>query len=267
MGTTYAAIKEMLTEAVLDDSPRVREELSTYLASDLGRFLLTLESVPDGTGRLLEIGASPYFTTLLLQRYRRYDLALTNHFGPGAQDGRAVAPGLPYASLNIETDALPYDDGSFDVVLFCEVLEHLVNDPMAAMARINTLLRDGGTLVLTTPNAARLANVRDVLAGRSVHDAYSAYGPYGRHNREYTADEIRLLLEAAGFRVVEMFTADTLIPGTARSLGQRMRRFVASLARLAPRRGGAMGSYIFARAEKIGAPSDMHPGWLYRSYE
>jgi SAM-dependent methyltransferase len=96
----------------------------------------------------------------------------------------------------------------FDVVLFCEILDHLLVDPVAALREIHRVLRPGGTLVLTTPNVARLESVARLLAGANIYDPYSGHGPYGRHNREYTMSELEQLLIAAGFVVDSAFSAD-----------------------------------------------------------
>ena len=40
------------------------------------------------------------------------------------------------------------------------------------------------------------------------HDPYSGHGPYGRHNREHTPEDLAGLLAANGFTVRTMFTAD-----------------------------------------------------------
>ena len=61
--------------------------------------------------------------------------------------------------FNSETELYPYEDATFDVVLFCEILEHLIVDPIKAIAEINRVLKQGGYLILTTPNAARLDNI------------------------------------------------------------------------------------------------------------
>ena len=78
----------------------------------------------------------------------------------------------------------------FDHILFCEVLEHLTNHPLRAVLQLKKVLKPDGMLVLTTPNAARLENVVAFIEGRNIYDPYSAYGPYGRHNREYTRHEL-----------------------------------------------------------------------------
>jgi SAM-dependent methyltransferase len=104
-----------------------------------------------------------------------------------------------FAHFNIETDRFPYEDGQFDCVLFCEILEHLLLDPGHAVAEMARIVRPGGFLVVTTPNVARLANLYFLALGRNIYDGYSANGPYGRHNREYTLAEVTSLLAGHGF--------------------------------------------------------------------
>ncbi len=51
---------------------------------------------------------------------------------------------------------LPAADGTFDAVLMAEVVEHL-SDPLPTLRRVAALLRPGGVVWLSTPNAAGLA--------------------------------------------------------------------------------------------------------------
>ena len=88
---------------------------------------------------------------------------------------------------------------SFDFVLFCEIIEHLLMNPLHALREIHRVLEPGGLLVLTTPNVARLGNVLRWSRGDNIYDPYSGFGPYGRHNREYTLHELDRL--AAVLRV------------------------------------------------------------------
>jgi 2-polyprenyl-3-methyl-5-hydroxy-6-metoxy-1,4-benzoquinol methylase len=106
---------------------------------------------------------------------------------------------FPFAHFNIEEDAFPYEDGRFDCVLFCEILEHLLVSPERAVAEMARIVRPGGFLVISTPNATRLTNLYFLMLGKSIWDGYSANGPYGRHNREYTLAEVRELMERHGF--------------------------------------------------------------------
>jgi SAM-dependent methyltransferase len=260
---------------------RVRTELASYLRSDFRRFLHTLALVPDGEGRLLEVGADPYFTTLLLRRFRRYDLSLTNGFGDPVRGNMATLVGregevcLPYRRFNLEGDDLPA--GQFAVVLCCEVIEHMTLDPLRGLATLNRALEPGGTLVLTTPNAARIGVVLSAVAGiHSSYDQSSAYGPYGRHNREYTPRELRQLLEHAGFDVEVCYTSDVNHAATGMraasvlqsvvELGVRLTRWVLSALRRMPGPAAGLEFYLFVRARKVRPPSLLKPAWLYRSY-
>src|SRR6266852_1573258 len=93
-----------------------------------------------------------------------------NFFGTPEREGKqkvtihstGEAVEYPYQQFNIETEAFPYEDNSFDVVLFCEIIEHLLSDPVHVLTEVRRVLKPGGDLVLTTPNVARLDNVRKI---------------------------------------------------------------------------------------------------------
>src|SRR5581483_4833225 len=130
-----------------------------YLNDALERFRVTMALLPHdlhGGSRILELGASPYFFTRLLRR-RGLQVTCANFFahGEGGPGGVAVLHGsggtesIPYDHFNVETDPFPYPDGAFDLVLCCEILEHLPADPIHMLAEIHRVLRTGsGALVL-----------------------------------------------------------------------------------------------------------------------
>ena len=166
----------------------------------------------DERGSALELGAGPYFLTWLLKEATELDVTLANYFGstggtitqvvtwtsPGRGDGRAD---FTSDLFNMEEDRFPYGDGTFDVVLFCEILEHLLQDPLHTLREIHRILKPSGRIVLTTPNVLRLDTALTFAGGGNINDMYSGYGPYGRHNREYTRPEVHRLLEFAGFHI------------------------------------------------------------------
>ena len=247
-------------------------ELRAYAEEDCDRFLYTLGLVPEGK-RLdtLEIGSNPYFTTVLLKQFRDVALTLTNYTDGEVETrseplafrdltGAQHAEHVSYINVNVEEQRLPLADASFDLVLFCEVLEHMTNDPLAALTELSRVLRPGGHLILTTPNVARLENVARLAGGLNVYDPYSGYGPYGRHNREYTVDELSRLMTSLGFVAEEVFTADV-----------HPRRELEYLPAgwsdgLDPGRSMALGQYIFSRWRKERPAGVTRPAWLYRSY-
>lgn len=199
------------------------EVLHPYVGDALPRFMRTLERLPPTPGlRVLELGANPYLFTLLMKRLHRYELTLANFtshniydtsVGSGSQRIWSEHYGedhtFTYDSFNLELSEYPYPDASFDMVLFCEILEHLVVDPLPVFAKLRRVLKPGGLLLVTTPNAVRLSNLALMLSGSNIFDRYHPQnGVYGRHNREFTVPEFELILRDAGFATVSLATAD-----------------------------------------------------------
>jgi glycosyltransferase involved in cell wall biosynthesis/SAM-dependent methyltransferase len=267
-GWSEEDLRRMISSVQVEDASI--EELKPYVEADFKRFVYTLSLVPEQTGqRILELGSNPYFTTTLLRKFRSADLHLANFFDKPEREGNqkvtihSTGEVIEYAfkQFNIEADQFPYDDSSFDVVLFCEIIEHLLSDPVHALTEIRRVLKPGGDLVLTTPNVARLENARKIIAGENVYDPYSGHGPYGRHNREYTQEDLFSLLTGNGFTVRTIFTAD-VHPEPASGVSLR------TLAPLLNNRQTDLGQYIFCRCSvstESKRLTPIRPEWLYRS--
>jgi SAM-dependent methyltransferase len=241
------------------------QELIGYCDEHWRRFLYTWGLARDLNGVGLELGSNPYFTTALLRTFTKIQLTCANYFGSPDPLGEQKVQWLNgsvetirYHNFNIEAMKFPFADATFDVVFFCEILEHLQNDPREALLEIKRVLRRGRTLILTTPNVNRLDNVARMLAGANIYDAYSAYGPLGRHNREYNKRELSLLLPACGFEVDVMYSADVY--------ANHRNHYLRVLSKLLRGRGHDLGQYIFVRARSTGPARNKRPRWLYRSY-
>jgi SAM-dependent methyltransferase len=81
------------------------------------------------------------------------------HFRADDYKLAGAPPEIP-AEVAIDADVdlmrpLPYPDGAFDLVLLCEVAEHLPTE-IPVVAEIGRVLAPAGHLVLSTPNVARL---------------------------------------------------------------------------------------------------------------
>jgi SAM-dependent methyltransferase len=264
-GVSEADLRRFVSNVRPAGSPEA--EMARYAEEDFERFVLTWDLTRGLTGDCLELGANPYFTTMLLARFTPLRLTLANYFGPWI-----TAPTLDQVvhcdgntqtftthHFNIEQERFPFADGAFNVVLCCEILEHLQHDPLAAFTEIHRVLKSDGTLIVTTPNVARLENVARLIAGENIYDPYSGYGPYGRHNREYTLSELRRLLEHAGFTIDVAFTAD--VHGNHAAWFAPLRECQKLL-----QRAEDLGQYLFVRARKAGIARAKKPAWLYRSY-
>jgi len=104
---------------------------------------------------------------------------------------------------DFERAPLPFEDGSFDVLYFTEVLEHVAIKPVVEVLRdMRRCARPGATLVLSTPNVNNISNVFALLNGQNIFWRPEIfYGSLDRHNREFTPEEVREALLAAGFTI------------------------------------------------------------------
>ena len=193
-------------------------EAVDYLNVALDRMLITLDMIPElGEGaRVLELGATPYFMTALMMERFPYQLELANEPDRLKLDGGRVRlinrklgidRSFDYKAFNIETDRFPYDDASLDAVIYCEMIEHLMHDPTHSLYEIHRVLKPGGYLLLSTPNPFRYTNYIRFMRAKNIYPPFSGWGPYARHNREFSTQELRLLLAQCNFEMETLFTA------------------------------------------------------------
>lgn len=270
-GVSEEELFEFLKSVLVADAPP--QEMANYCQQDFRRFVYTYGLARDKSGKCLELGANPYFTTILLQEFTSLKLSLANYFGSNRDNlitqevnykefksGKQLSSQLKSSHFNIEEEPFPFETEEFDVILFCEIIEHLLINPVAVLKEIKRVLKPNGTLILTTPNVSRLENVARMIAGVNIYDPYSGYGPYGRHNREYNKHELYLLLNYLGFTVDIMFTAD-VHENSAGSYAA-----ISEYENLLKHRELDLGQYIFVRALNTGEAGKKKPAFLYRSY-
>lgn len=163
--------------------------------------------------RIVELGSAPGDQIAALARlgYEATSVDLgeaSDEWGSGErgvfQDLLAKS-GVKNMIWNLEETPYPLPDEYFDAALLTEVLEHLREYPARSLAEVRRILKPGGRLYLTTPNAAYVMNRLRLLGGRTVYtslDDWIAGLPHARHAREYTFSEVRRLLDHVGFEVV-----------------------------------------------------------------
>lgn len=201
--------------------------MTDYMKEHRERIVHTLSHLPLGGGELraLELGSYLHMSSVL-ERVLKYRSAQPAYYAPSI--GRSLRSleieGEPRFTketdlFDAEVHTYPYPDGAFEVILCCELIEHLLRDPMHLMLECRRVLVDDGLLVLTTPNVSSLTSVSAVLEGRRNPQVFARYPERGNsdvpHVREYTPYEIRLLLSAAGFEI-EHLTTERL-PGAQHS--------------------------------------------------
>ena len=145
----------------------------------------------------------PFFQAAIGRGKRVLDLgcrsgAFTRHFLEGNEVvgldvdrvalEKAAELGIEPVVANVE-EPLPFDDGSFDVVVAGELFEHL-RFPEAVVREARRVLRPGAVLVGSVPNAFRVQSRLSFLRGRPPEDDPT-------HLHMFSPDAVRALL--AGF--------------------------------------------------------------------
>lgn len=103
-----------------------------------------------------------------------------------------ILDGVPDEGTDIGADitAIPIPDGTFDFILCHRVLEHVLDD-IGAMRELHRILRPGGTLNMSVPQAVHRQRTAEWLVPDESHDW---------HVRQYGQD-LRSRLESVGFVV------------------------------------------------------------------
>lgn len=122
------------------------------------------------------------------------------------------ARGIEAYRLDVETDPLT-ELGEFDGALMLEIVEHLI-DPLFVLRKVREIIRPGGWLVLSTPNAAYVKWRLELLRGElpafgEARRFPSEPRPYNLfHKTPLTIGCLRRLLEMSGFRLVHLAPED-----------------------------------------------------------
>lgn len=167
--------------------------------SDLNTARTQLVLLTGVNKRVLEVGPATGYITRVLQERGCSVTAIEI-------DPAAAAQAEPFAFRMIVGDIESLDlqavlgNERFDVVMFGDVLEHLM-DPAAVLMRIRPLLAEGGSVIASIPNVAHGSVRLALLEGRFP---YSEQGLLDRtHLRFFTRESLERLFQSSGYAIGE----------------------------------------------------------------
>ena len=188
-----------------------REFMAKYLRQNairVARLIDRLDAMGLKPGsRLLEIGALFGSFAIPLARLGYRVTAIDRYKGfDGGLDAYVAlmqAEGVEVISVTRETEGeemgrLP----EFDCTIAMAVIEHVPHTPRLFLETMREKTVPGGIIALDTPNLTRFWNRRKLSQDESIFQdlglQYECEIPYEGHHREYTAQEMRWLLNRIG---------------------------------------------------------------------
>lgn len=243
----YSTLKNLLNE-VIGLFPE--EARASTLYQNYYKYLLILKTaLPylQEHKKFLDVGAGAGVIPLVLGKagyecsvidtWAEYDKIRHNRMGVKEDIlKRLEANGIEIKFCNIEKEPFPFEDQSFDAVLFLDVIEHIHGSPKDVLKEIRRVLVSNGILVITTPNLCTLKNRLSMLFGRSNQvelDYWYNRQPFFGHIREYTLPEVERMLEWEGFELKQARLSNCLQTPTIKNFRLKPYQLIMSLYLLA----------------------------------
>ena len=154
-----------------------------------------LSSVIPAGARVLDVGCGT--GSVSVQLIANCKVSLVGLEPDAARAQRARERGIIVHATRLSAEVIA-ELGSFDVVLFADVLEHLP-DPLSVLVLATTALSPNGRVVASVPNVAHWSVRTDLLRGRFVYRDSGIMD--ATHLRWFTEAGIRRLFESADLRV------------------------------------------------------------------
>jgi len=194
---------ERVTRILLEKfSKPIAEREMEYLSSSLPRYVNTLNLIPKSSGNkvALDIGTGYGHLAFLMKELCGYQVVAADVEMSDYIKERLINYQIKPRQAGFEAGkSLPFRDSSFDLVLFAEVLEHLLIPPREVFLEIHRILKIGGAMVCTTPNICRIDSRLRLLVGKQPQlflwgARHGVSDPRG-HFREWSMEELGFLLK------------------------------------------------------------------------
>lgn len=195
--------------------PRSPDE-EVYLRTHSRRYALLLDLVESlAPGRILVVG--PSFESALIRE--RLGEATVDTLG--WLDHRfPLREGEQHVELDLNAREYPALE-PHDVVVCCEVIEHL-HAPAARVLRfLATGLAPDGHLIVQTPNATALPKRIRMVLGRNPYEPLRDEPGNPGHFHEYTVPELRAAIADAGLEITRLVTANYFDHGSRKNRAYR----------------------------------------------
>jgi methionine biosynthesis protein MetW len=209
----------------LSDASTRYEVSSVMLRDKYDRTQILLEWI-GRRRRVLEIGCSTgYISKLLVER--ECDVTGLEVDPEAAERARKYCGNVIVTDLNHAEWLRNLSGEAFDVVLFADVLEHLV-DPLRVLRESARVLNPNAAVVISLPNIVHWVARASIATGQFN---YVSTGTFDHtHLRFFTVKTARELIRSAGYSITRFHPAiGGRLSGHTRALWQALARFAPGL--------------------------------------
>ena len=169
-------------------------------------YLLSLVRENFGKGkRILDAGCGNGYLIKKVAKFCEENLIDSSMFAFDASRKMVDSITESYPNIQVNQEFLPetsYDDCSFDIILFSEVLEHL-HAPRESLKELFRISKPDGKLIISVPNGDRIW-IQEVIGRKErwqpADDVF------------YTYSELNMLLREAGWRLIHVSSIGWLFP-------------------------------------------------------
>jgi len=193
-----------------------------YMEPKLDKYLticrIIMQEVPRGS-KILDIGCGPCDLAAILSRLGYNvtgldDLRDSWHLiGRNRERIKKFAEEMNIRFIQATIESARVDQDSFDAVLLMDIIEHILN-PRLLLNRSISVLKNGGVLMIETPNHAALAKRIRLILGKPVYPEagliFFAVGEYRGHVKEYVVSELLYILKLIGLTALKVKTENIM---------------------------------------------------------
>ena len=156
-------------------------------------------SKPGKQIKLLDIG--PAYQTLLIRKYFptiKVDTLGFNHPSNNLKKDET------HYNLNLNLADKEWNAAikNYDIINFCEVIEHLYSQPEKCLNKLQGALADKGSIIIQTPNTVAIHKRLRMLIGQNPYNLLEA-NEMG-HFREYTVKELQAFMKGVNLKTTKV---------------------------------------------------------------
>ncbi|MCK5558348.1 MAG: glycosyltransferase, partial [Candidatus Hydrogenedentes bacterium] len=198
-----AAELERVVFSAIDKSEKVRKPRGPYDRDGYARRVRNEVAalVPQSARSILDVGCAAGEMGRLLKEMGFERVVGIERDAESAARAQQVLDEV--IAGDVERIDLPFERGSFDCIIFADVLEHLI-EPQDVLHKFREYLSPQGEIVASIPN------VRNFLVIHNLVEGFWRYTDEGildrTHVRFFTLTEIKRMFDAAGYEIVQHIT-------------------------------------------------------------